>query len=402
MAGDVCDDLGLLEDTLALLRRRFGAVFYTPGNHECWLRSGDAAPDSWTKLHTILELCRDLGVHTAPRRLDPGVWIAPLHSWHHKSFDAEPDIPGVPAASALTIADYAACRWPPGVAGPRPGDVALAAAFDALNDGPAWEQMLAERDRSTVISFSHFLPLPALLPEKRFLFFPNLAKAAGSAPLGARVAALGPDIHGFGHSHFAWDASVGGTRFLQAPLGAPAERRRRLRTLSFDALAGQGGGDPVAARWLPLEVFTFCGGVELPPEALRCGGDGGVAATARLLDNKKSSEGFRGPESPPRDTFTAAGEATHGIALPAAPSGGASGEESDDDPGQLPAAPCRSPACEAAALRQPLRHGTMPGPLGAHWSDYYAANPRTPEDTTLAPWVAHRYRRRGRRAAAPP
>jgi len=37
-----------------------------------------------------------------------------------------------------------------------------------------------------------------LLPEKRMLRHPNLAKAVGSEPLAARVAALQPDVHVFG------------------------------------------------------------------------------------------------------------------------------------------------------------------------------------------------------------
>jgi hypothetical protein len=43
-----------------------------------------------------------------------------------------------------------------------------------------------------------------LLPEKRFLFFPNLAKVVGSTLLGERVEALRPDVHIFGHTHFGW------------------------------------------------------------------------------------------------------------------------------------------------------------------------------------------------------
>jgi hypothetical protein len=82
-----------------------------------------------------------------------------------------------------------------------------------------------------------------LLPEKRFLYFANLAKAAGalstrtahtavqlrlslnarqvmtqmakwlmigSDPLAARVAALKPHIHVFGHTHFAWNMALHG------------------------------------------------------------------------------------------------------------------------------------------------------------------------------------------------
>ena len=38
--------------------------------------------------------------------------IVPVLSWHHASWDTEPDIEGVPNVSALSIADYGACIWP--------------------------------------------------------------------------------------------------------------------------------------------------------------------------------------------------------------------------------------------------------------------------------------------------
>lgn len=80
---------------------------------------------------------------------------------------------GIPAASSFTIADYAACRWPTYVpGGDQPGSVELAQWFDALNDGPEWQALLATRQECDVISFSHFAARPELLPEKRFLYFP--------------------------------------------------------------------------------------------------------------------------------------------------------------------------------------------------------------------------------------
>lgn len=38
-------------------------------------------------------ICAELGVDTKPRQVD-GVWIVPILSWYHASFDQEPDIPG--------------------------------------------------------------------------------------------------------------------------------------------------------------------------------------------------------------------------------------------------------------------------------------------------------------------
>eukprot|EP00053_Salpingoeca_punica_P004213 m.47888 g.47888 ORF g.47888 m.47888 type:complete len:145 (-) comp12679_c1_seq1:246-680(-) len=68
-------------------------------------------------------------------------------------------------------------------------------------------------------------PITELLPEKRMLFFPNLAKLVGSRPLARRIEALRPDAHVFGHTHIGWDGVVRGVRFLQSPLGYPHERK---------------------------------------------------------------------------------------------------------------------------------------------------------------------------------
>ena len=115
--------------------------------------------DSLAKLRRVVALCAGLGVHTAPARVGAGLWVAPLWSRHHASFDSEPDVPGVPPASHWTVADYSACAWPPHLpSGGAAGSAALAEWFDSLNDGPAWEALLAERPRCDVVSVSHFLP----------------------------------------------------------------------------------------------------------------------------------------------------------------------------------------------------------------------------------------------------
>ena len=84
-------------------------------------------------------------------------------------------------------------------------------------------------------------PPQELLPEKRMLFLPNLAKAAGSSCLLPRIQQVGSCAHIFGHTHFAWDACLDGVRYVQWPLGYPRERRCRLalRKLHW-MLAAQG------------------------------------------------------------------------------------------------------------------------------------------------------------------
>ena len=79
--------------------------------HGLVLHRNGTAQDSFEKLQLILQLCKELEILTTPQRLG-SLLIVPLLSWHHSSWDTEPDIRGVPHVSALSIADYGACIWP--------------------------------------------------------------------------------------------------------------------------------------------------------------------------------------------------------------------------------------------------------------------------------------------------
>lgn len=56
------------------------------------------------KLELLQRICTEVGVHTTPQCLE-GVWVVPLYSWYHNSFDQEPDIPNaLPAHKVILTA----------------------------------------------------------------------------------------------------------------------------------------------------------------------------------------------------------------------------------------------------------------------------------------------------------
>eukprot|EP00929_Paragymnodinium_shiwhaense_P072627 TRINITY_DN36863_c0_g1_i1.p1 TRINITY_DN36863_c0_g1~~TRINITY_DN36863_c0_g1_i1.p1 ORF type:complete len:374 (+),score=49.29 TRINITY_DN36863_c0_g1_i1:54-1124(+) len=239
VAGDVSDSRAILERTLRTLVAKFQTVFFTPGNHDLWLGEEDEA-DSISKLHSLLGLCRSLGVQTKPQRIGTetiGVWVCPLLSWHHKTFDKEPDIEGwsIPSIEDSMV-DYHKCRFPEPLS---MHDESAARAVDDLNEA-ATAALQDRRLEEPLVTFSHFLPRPELLIEKRFLTLPTLPKAVGSRYLGQRVKSLAPDVHVFGHTHFGWDATHDGIRYIQCALAYPYERLQRWGSLSIGGFGAEG------------------------------------------------------------------------------------------------------------------------------------------------------------------
>lgn len=233
-------------------------------------------------------------MRTRPACVCGGIWVVPILSWYHSSFDTEPDITGWSGIPPIEEAmmDFKVCKWPEELGGEMAGlSTALAEHFDSLNEqhiadedtpqsepGVSWAEVVAECTAARaagrpVISFSHFLPRLELLPEKRFLFLPTLAKAVGSKYLYKRVLEIQvrpcndtplpsivdksaslrsglmdrsgvifvcpkPDIHLFGHTHFGWDATLDGIRYVQAPLSYPNERKMRLASIKINNFPG--------------------------------------------------------------------------------------------------------------------------------------------------------------------
>ena len=206
LAGDIADQLGTIGNTLSLLRTKFARVFYVPGNHELWVRTGDQ--DSLEKFTRILGLCDALNVETRPAQVRD-YWIVPLFSWYHPSFDLE----SVGDDDELEgWGDFRFCRWPRWIE-------EVSSYFIQLNEPNI------RRYDGPVISFSHFLPRPELLPPRRNLRFKSLPKVAGSTSVENQIRRLGSSIHVFGHSHINYDCVLDGVRYVQNALAYPHEHR---------------------------------------------------------------------------------------------------------------------------------------------------------------------------------
>ncbi|XP_021750261.1 uncharacterized protein LOC110715956 isoform X1 [Chenopodium quinoa] len=144
----------------------------------------------------------------------------------------------------MVCKDFHACRWPAELCD---RDDSLACHFDAMNEKHAHAIKEIQRKCEKVITFSHYVPRLDLCPEKRMLYYPNLPKIIGSNFLEARIRSIhGAEgskaaCHVFGHTHFGWDATLDGIRYVQAPLAYPREQKRNMN-----------GG----LGWLPLNLYS--------------------------------------------------------------------------------------------------------------------------------------------------
>ncbi|KAG4172413.1 hypothetical protein ERO13_A12G272200v2 [Gossypium hirsutum] len=186
VAGDVAEMYDNFILTMSLLKERFEYVFFVPGNHDLWCR--------WE----TEDACKD----------------------------------------------FHACKWPGNLSN---RDTSLALYFDSMNEKNQNTVKQIQSTCSQIITFSHFVPRQELCPEKRMLFYPNLPKIIGSDWLEDRIRSIhGVEsssfaCHVFGHTHFCWDAVVDGiSRYVQAPLACPRERKRRMN-----------GGE----TWLPFRIY---------------------------------------------------------------------------------------------------------------------------------------------------
>jgi predicted phosphodiesterase len=203
VAGDIADSEAVLRDTLGWLSGRFREVFFVPGNHELWVRGDER--DSLQKFNDVLRLCDQAGVRTAPLRVG-GVWVVPLFSW----YDADFDLRGEGVEEELEAwSDRYFCRWPLWMS-------RVDQTFLEMNEP------YVRRYDAPVISFSHFVPRPDLLPPTKYLRFKGLPLVAGSRGIETQIRRIQPRIHVYGHTHIPEDRVIEGVRYVQHYFRRPA------------------------------------------------------------------------------------------------------------------------------------------------------------------------------------
>mmetsp|Transcript_2750 Transcript_2750/g.4246 ORF Transcript_2750/g.4246 Transcript_2750/m.4246 type:complete len:409 (-) Transcript_2750:1585-2811(-) len=290
--GDIGNSPEKVQKILLQLAAVYDAVCYLPGNHEAWVVKDNDLGNSFDQLNLILSNARSIGVHVGPLRIvckasesvdvnPAAVVIMPLYAWYHSNWDTEVDILTNPSYleyrklndfSSLW-SDFSFCKWPSSLVSKQDfidlygQSTSLAEHFARINEPFLYpicndDRDIAEiipsdmkphspivKDNDTVISFSHFLPRIELLPEKRFLYEPLLAKVVGSNALERQVRRLQPHLHLFGHTHIPIDLTLDGIRYVQWPLGYAREATAQCSKifssgplLVYDSRLGSGPG----------------------------------------------------------------------------------------------------------------------------------------------------------------
>jgi len=197
-------------------------VFFCPGNNE--LRKHKYSDtqnctNSVEKFYVILEICKNLGVNILPKEIH-GITIIPLYSWYTPTFSSTWNGDYNYRKRWL---DFRKCNWPVELGNTKDPDV-IANFFLDLN-----KQYIKEYS-GDVITFSHFLPHPDLLPPNILLKDKTLPLVVGHKALHQQLLKIKPVVHVYGHTHINGEKVIDGIRYVQHALGHPRERELWYRS----------------------------------------------------------------------------------------------------------------------------------------------------------------------------
>jgi predicted phosphodiesterase len=212
LAGDVTDQLELLERCFVLLTKKFFKVLFVPGNHELWV-SRDKGINSIEKYQKICVLAKEHDVSMKAFHFK-SLSIIPLLAWYDFSFMA-------PSEQLMAgWADFRACSWPDDLQPAEINDYFLKKNVHDLYT-----------TNKTLISFSHFLPRIDLMPYYIPQSFRYIYPALGSYLLEKQVRVLNPDIHVYGHSHVNRHVEIEGIKYINNAFGYPSEEQISSKNL---------------------------------------------------------------------------------------------------------------------------------------------------------------------------
>ncbi|MGE0418298.1 MAG: metallophosphoesterase [Acetobacteraceae bacterium] len=230
VAGDVAHRIEDIIGFLALMRRRFAKVLWTPGNHDLWSTGGDH-PQGAERYAELVAQCRQIGVLTPE---DP----YPL--WRDPAGD-------IAVASLFLLYDYT--MRPPGTT----KDDAMARAYAArvvCNDEvlllphpyPSREAWCAERVRTTTarldllpsgqrtVLVSHWPLHPGPVRRLRHPEFSIWCGTRATEDWHLRYRCVAA-VHG--HLHIPITEDYDGVRHEEVSLGYPRERAARTRPMAY-------------------------------------------------------------------------------------------------------------------------------------------------------------------------
>ncbi|MCH2022183.1 MAG: metallophosphoesterase [Saprospiraceae bacterium] len=202
IAGDISDKISAIEKVFKKLVSKFHLVLFVPGNHDLWLEEGEVS-NSMEKFNMVLELAHDKGVQTTPYHNEK-LSIIPMFSWYDFSF-------GIPNPTIRRAwQDFKRCKWPTNLE-------------ETTNHFLKLNEKHISNQNDTIISFSHFLPSPTLIPLNVPKIVRSLLPVLGSFKLGEQVTKLKPNLHIYGHSHLNRSMYKDGISYINNAYGYPQE-----------------------------------------------------------------------------------------------------------------------------------------------------------------------------------
>ncbi|MEZ2221551.1 metallophosphoesterase [Rhizobium sp. RCC_161_2] len=208
LAGDISDEIRLVEWCFIALRRKFLKVFFVPGNHDLWVTRNQGMT-SFDKFRFLGQLAREHDICTEAHHFGP-LSIVPLLGWYDYSF-------GSPGEQLLqTWVDFRACLWPDKMSAED-----VTAHFLNLN------QSVLSVQNEVVISFSHFVPRIDLMPDYIPAHYRYIYPVLGSIGLDrqARQLQASRHLHVYGHSHVNRGVTVENIEYTNNAFGYPSEQR---------------------------------------------------------------------------------------------------------------------------------------------------------------------------------